>query len=146
MEFCKRLNLYKILSLAYIVFIPLISSASAQVLPSSADAGRIVNEERNILPEEPKDGQFAIPNAPYSSPVPESAKNINFTLNEVIIEGMTVFNTSQTEKIYVQYLNTKVSLSVAWEIADAITKLYRDAGYFLSRAYVPGQSVKRMAK
>ncbi len=52
------------------------------------------------------------------------------------------FPTSTLEKIYQPYLHKKISLGDLQLITHDITVKYRDAGYVLSRAILPAQTVK----
>ncbi|MFN7881700.1 MAG: POTRA domain-containing protein, partial [bacterium] len=45
-------------------------------------------------------------------------------------------------KLYETQLGQKVSLDLVWELANRITEKYRNAGYFLSRAFVPTQKIE----
>ncbi|MGB4191197.1 MAG: ShlB/FhaC/HecB family hemolysin secretion/activation protein [Rickettsiales bacterium] len=118
-----------------------LSSYAAPVLPSSADAGRLISEEK-ISPFENSDKEVFIPKSVVLKEMPEAVKNIKFILKEVKIEGMTVFTTDAIKDIYIKDLNQEVSLAIAWEIANKITTRYRNEGYFLSRAYIPEQKIK----
>jgi len=122
------------------IYVPV--NSFSQVVPGSVDAGRIIKYKKNIFPTEKQDISFSIPNVAYLSAVPDSAKNMYFTLKGVNIEGITVFNKDKIKPIYVEYLNKEVPLSVVWTIVDLITKFYRNEGYFLSRAYIPEQNIK----
>jgi hemolysin activation/secretion protein len=55
---------------------------------------------------------------------------------------MTAYTSEQMSDTYAKYIGNEVALSSAWTIVDAITKRYRDNGYFLCRAYVPMQNIK----
>jgi hemolysin activation/secretion protein len=118
-------------------------SVAAQGLPGPADVGRIQPEEKIIVPEPGDESQVAIPqeNIPLV-PAPEAAKAIHFVLRNVTIEGGTALSTADMADLYTPYLGQEVTLDIAWSIAAGITNRYRNAGYFLSRAYVPQQQVR----
>lgn len=117
-------------------------AAPPTTLPGPADPGRIKSEERIPQFEREDDGSVAIPEGAPLVAAPESAKKIKLVLKEVSIEGATVFSQDELKDIYAGYIGKEVTLDVAWQIAGGITERYRANGYFLSRAYVPGQSVK----
>lgn len=118
------------------------ATSFAATVPGSTDAGRVLQDEQNKLKSETKETKFAAPKASPVTKIPESIKAISFELKAVNIEGMSVFQNGEFESLYANELNKQVSLAIAWTIADEITKKYRDAGYFLSRAYVPEQKIK----
>jgi hemolysin activation/secretion protein len=65
-----------------------------------------------------------------------------FVLTAVTIRGSTVFTPEDFAPLYQSYLIRSVSVSELVAIAEAITEKYRTAGYFLSRAIIPAQSVE----
>ncbi|MFO1186122.1 MAG: ShlB/FhaC/HecB family hemolysin secretion/activation protein [Alphaproteobacteria bacterium] len=73
----------------------------------------------------------------FSQPVQGEVKS--FVLAAVVIEGATVFEPKDLASAYEPYLARAVSLTDVAQIADAITRKYRAAGYFLSRAAIPQQ-------
>lgn len=115
-------------------------SALAQVIPGSADIGRIKPEER-LLPY-PEDTQPAPTIPQESNAAPVGVEEIHFVLSGVHIEKMNAIRIEEVKPFYQSHIGEEISLKVAWEIAEEITKLYRRQGYFLSRAYVPAQSIK----
>jgi hemolysin activation/secretion protein len=120
----------------------LTSAAMAESLPGPADAARIKPIEGFMLPDYSKDPQVNLPTVFPQEPVPDAAKTIHLTLKSVTILGATAFKVEQLQDIYAPYVDKDVTLDTAWTIAAAITERYRNAGYFLSRAFVPQQSIK----
>ncbi|HEV2043410.1 MAG TPA: POTRA domain-containing protein, partial [Sphingomicrobium sp.] len=64
-----------------------------------------------------------------------------FTLGAVHIEGATVFTPASLSPYFEPYLATEVDEKILTDIAGKITDHYRRAGYLLSYAIVPPQSV-----
>ncbi len=128
---------------ATISLLALSTAAHAQVvnIPGSADAGRI-NPKENLPELKGKEDKIELPKAEPAAQAPEGAKKVHFTLKEVEIKGSTVFTNEQLAEIYQPYIGKETTMDVAWEIAAKITDKYHNAGYFLSRAYVPEQFVK----
>jgi hemolysin activation/secretion protein len=118
------------------------SAALAQVLPGPADAGRIKPEQKMIVPDHSQNQNATMPTLTPTVPIPEGAKSVHFTFNSVSIEGMTAFTREQMADIYAPYIGKDITLDIAYIMASAITERYRHAGYFLSLAYVPDQSIK----
>ncbi|HUI19199.1 MAG TPA: POTRA domain-containing protein [Alphaproteobacteria bacterium] len=118
----------------------LASQAAAQPaiqIPSQVEPGRI-----RPLPEVPP-----IPNldfhieTPRKSPVPLAVEEVAFELKGIEIVGATVFAPDSFRALYEKYLGKTVHLSDIITVADEIEAQYRKAGFVLSRAYVPPQSV-----
>ena len=114
---------------------------SQQTIPGSADAGRIEAVPEDILPPRERP-QIVIPRGSTpETPVPEGASDLTFTLEGVNIVGMTAFTEEDMADIYAPFMDEEIPLSRIWEFAGRITERYQQAGYFLSRAYVPAQEV-----
>tara|TARA_R110002050_G_scaffold44262_1_gene105500 strand:+ start:1629 stop:3365 length:1737 start_codon:yes stop_codon:yes gene_type:complete len=65
-----------------------------------------------------------------------------FVLKSIVSVGNKVFESSDFDILYKPYIGQKVKLSDMKKIAVEITKKYRKAGYFLSYAGVPAQTIK----
>ncbi len=114
------------------------AAAYAQV-PSTAEPGRI--EERfkqPLIPQSVPEIQIPGPEAPL--PTNEAAK-IHFQLQAVVIEGATVFTDADLAPLYQPLVGTDVSLAQMFELRDAITAKYRQAGFVLSQAIIPPQKI-----
>jgi hemolysin activation/secretion protein len=110
------------------------SSAYSQTAPGSI--------ERTIPKFEvtPTDKQ---PRATTSTPLPEGGGQVSgrFILGAVNVEGATVFSSEQLAASFEPYLASQVGQVELEKIAADITERYRRAGYLLSYAVVPQQSV-----
>jgi hemolysin activation/secretion protein len=72
---------------------------------------------------------------------PEGADNVTFTLRKVSITGNTVYNAGELRDIYTRQLGEDITLADLYGIAADITRKYRNAGYVLTQALVPPQSI-----
>lgn len=97
-------------------------------------------EHHQQAPTEPSP-EVQTPAAP-AEVAPQPPEELRTVLGAVVIEGATVFTPQQLAATYKKYLARKIGFEQVQEIAAAITKMYRDAGYFLSRARVPPQLPK----
>lgn len=111
------------------------------VVPGPADAGRIKPEERLPGLDRSQDDKVAVPSIARTVTIPKEARSVHFVLKEVRIEGARVFTPQSLRDIYAPYLGRDITLDVAYIITGAIDERYRQAGYFLSRAYVPAQEI-----
>ncbi len=64
-----------------------------------------------------------------------------FTLDSIDIEGATAIPPQDIAAAYQNYLGRSVSISDLSAISQAITELYRSAGFSLSRAIIPPQDI-----
>lgn len=75
--------------------------------------------------------------------VPEEGEtDARFILSAVAFVGVETLTAEELAATYEEYLGRTISTADAAEIANRITKVYRDAGYVLSRAFVPPQLVE----
>jgi hemolysin activation/secretion protein len=135
---------YTILSLSLCLSIGLSSAAGAvdvPDIPGSADVGRIKPEQKLPTIDQTKGGSINIPSSVPTVEIPEGAKGIKFELKNVRIEGATAFTPEQLQDIYTPYIGRTITLDVAYIMAGAMTERYRNAGYFLSLAYIPPQKI-----
>ena len=110
-----------------------------------------------VTPEKPKaaspklmrvasQGQ-SVETVPPTTEGPEGKKSSSvrtegFVLSGITFHGVTAFSLSSLAKDYDSYLATRISVQDMAAIAQAVTKKYRDAGYFLTRAIVPEQKTR----
>jgi hemolysin activation/secretion protein len=85
--------------------------------------------------------------APLTMPEPPAAQTtaseLHFVLSGVVIEGNTVFDNAALAPAYEDDLAQDIDFDAITRILDRITARYRAAGYFLSRAVAPPQSLER---
>ena len=74
--------------------------------------------------------------------MPANAENIKFTLNQIIFDGVGVYNESDVRPLYADKLGTKVSLAEVYGIASAMTNKYRNDGYILTQVIIPPQTIE----
>lgn len=136
----KKINIHMLLiATSSLLFA---SNSGAQSLPAeipgSADPARInqrmqqsiENKEQEIVPPKPSDSSTEIPIAQEG-----------FILKEVKITGMSIFTQSDLQPLLDEYINRKTDLNVLNHLAKRITSLYRQEGYFISRAVIPEQEI-----
>ncbi|MGI8500253.1 MAG: ShlB/FhaC/HecB family hemolysin secretion/activation protein [Hassallia sp.] len=85
------------------------------------------------LPETPLDETPVIP--PSSEPRPEIPGSI--TVKKFEFEGNTAFNDEKLRKITDEFTNTPITFARLLQVEAVITKLYTDAGYINSGAFIP---------
>ncbi|GJL85744.1 MAG: hypothetical protein DHS20C02_15190 [Micavibrio sp.] len=119
------------------------SPAQAQVENATgiADPGRIGNtlQEREVTPDvspriEVKDQ--------IVQKAPPGAENINLTLKNIQLEGVTAYSSNQLAPAYQDQLGQTVSLADVYAIAAALTNKYRNDGYILTQVIVPPQTIE----
>ena len=122
---------------ASFVFAP--QSLAQTRVPSSADPSRI--EKRFEQPRVPRSREEPlIPESEQPLP-PEEAEKISFTLRDIELIDVTVYEPAELRPLYESRLNQPSSLSVVYEIADEIAAKYRNDGYVLVQVFPPAQDV-----
>jgi hemolysin activation/secretion protein len=76
------------------------------------------------------------------SAVPAGAEKISFLLRRVELTGNTIFSNAELEAIFKPYLNHTITLAKFFALTQAVTDKYQKAGYFLSKAIIPPQSIE----
>lgn len=118
------------------------ASAQQQPLPPAAQPVPLQREQ--IAPPPSLRQQEGVPltvQPGIAGSVPPGARQVEVPLNGIILEGMTAYRPEQFAVLWQDELGKKVSLARVFEIAALVERQYRADGYFLSRAYVPEQSV-----
>ena len=107
----------------------------------SIDPGEIERRIEQLRPPEP-DRPVPEVGAPVTAPEVEAEPPVSFVLTAVIVEGATAIDAEALSPLYEAFLARTVGRAELEEIATRLTRAYTDAGYFLSRAIVPPQSVE----
>lgn len=117
------------------------AAALAQALPRTLPGAVEPGRERP-QPAPPPEGSFDFTiESPRRSPVPRAIDELRFQLVDVTIVGATVFPPETFKPLYEPLIGQQVGLSDILGIADQIEAKYRQAGYLITRAYVPPQRV-----
>lgn len=113
--------------------------AAAQETSSTNDPGQIERRIREReLPRPPAPAEISPPRQP--APVAE-VPPLRFVLAGVAITGATAFDPAEFAPLYEEFLAREISTEEIEAILARITTLYRDRGYFLSRAVAPAQDI-----
>lgn len=98
-----------------------------------------------------------VPQVPLSNPDPslltpprvnqqaftsDTNDQVTFTLKDVIIEGSSVFPAEDLKAIFTPLLSGDITLKQLRDSISIIETRYMEAGYFLSRAYLPPQTLE----
>ena len=73
---------------------------------------------------------------------PDEMRKVNFLLQRMVIKGSTIYGKRQFSRLFRKYLHRRVNLTQVYSIAQAITNMYRNDGYILSKAVVPPQKIE----
>lgn len=79
---------------------------------------------------------------PPPTPAPPVGGGLRFVLEGVIIEGSTLYPEERLLAPFQPLMGKPVTISDVWRVAREIEKLYREDGWFLTRAIVPAQTVR----
>lgn len=119
-----------------------VNPVAAQSLPPSAGAERTIRQPeapaRTLLP--PGRDLVAVP--PSAPPPVAEIPPGSFVLENVIVEGSTVYSQDELTASYAELLNREIPYAEVYGIANRITARYHADGYALSQALVPGQTLE----
>jgi hemolysin activation/secretion protein len=117
----------------------------APLIPPSADTTRLQSEREKPRPEipQPVPGLSIEQPAVPAQTIPKNADKVTFKLQNIQLEGVTAYKPQEFLDLWKEDVGKTIPLSRVYEIAALITARYRDDGYFLSRAYVPAQSIDK---
>lgn len=122
-----------------VIWFTSVLACNAQVVPPSADPGQV--PQRFEPPSQPK----ALPRTEDiilpSTLAPNNAAQINLTVARFEITRATVFSGDELADLTDPLIGKPISLSEIYALAARITARYGEAGYVLSRAVVPPQSL-----
>jgi hemolysin activation/secretion protein len=120
----------------------LLAVAAALLAPQAVRAADDSQRLEERLPTAAKPGDEAAP-APALAPATQAdlASFPEFTLRTVDIEGVTAFPKPDALACTEGLVGKTVSAIEIVELTQCITRLYRERGFFLSRAVVPQQEV-----
>jgi len=76
------------------------------------------------------------------TPIKKSLDDLQFNVNEVDFDGNAVFTDAALQEYFATYINRPVSLPELNEVVETIEDKYKQAGYFLSRVYIPPQTLE----
>ncbi len=79
---------------------------------------------------------------PEKAPVSKAVDEIEFTIKQIKVEGVTQYPPEQIKKIFAPLEGKRVSLEALRKAADQLESRYRADGFFLVRVFVPPQQVK----
>lgn len=79
---------------------------------------------------------------PLRGAVPPGAELIRMTLQELVIEGATIYSDEELKSVYGDLLGVEISVLRLFQIAEEIQEKYRNAGYLLTRVIVPAQMAR----
>jgi hemolysin activation/secretion protein len=113
--------------------------AQAQ-LPTPADPSRI---EERVAPTRPAPRRPAPPQIQQPAPptVPEALKGLRVTLHEIRFDGASAIPLQRLNAGARRYLGREITGAEIFELAQALTVLYRSEGYLLSQVIVPPQTL-----
>ncbi|MDY7012378.1 MAG: ShlB/FhaC/HecB family hemolysin secretion/activation protein [Cyanobacteriota bacterium] len=91
-------------------------------------------------PQPPSEPLLPTPSPPTPAPSP-SPGDVRFEIRQIEIVGSTIFSQEQLQAQVREFIDKTVNYDELLQIRTAITRLYTDAGYINSGAFLPPQDV-----
>jgi hemolysin activation/secretion protein len=115
--------------------------AAAVNLGGTLDAHRL--QQQMAPPSTPPTmGENYVPELREAEPDTPPPVQDGFVLAGITVTGSTVFTPDELAQTYRGSIGKDADLSTIQTIAGAMTRMYRERGYFLSRALVPAQDIE----
>ena len=99
-------------------------------------------EERFKRQAQPKAKKIPVREDNLKPMFPDELWKVKFTLQKMVIKGSTLYSKRRFSKLFRKYMKKNISLGHIYRIAQAITNMYRNDGYILSKAVVPPQQIE----
>lgn len=129
--------------LSLVLSLAAIAPAMAQIrptIPGAVEPGRQIERVQPPSAVPQADLEFSIP-TPRRTTEPQASDDLKFTVQDIAIEGNTLFDTAALAPLIASVLGREITVRDLMAVADAIEGKYRAAGYVLTRAIVPPQRV-----
>lgn len=108
----------------------------------SSEAGIV---GRNIIKSPPPTTVQAMPSVqptpPQTPAISAEAAKYSFVLKGVHLEGNSVYSNDELQSLFKPYLNHEITVAKLQGLVQDITNKYQEAGYFLSKAFLPPQEI-----
>lgn len=109
-------------------------------IPGAVEPGRQIERLQPPAAVPQADLEFSIP-TPRRTTEPQASDDLKFTIQDVVIEGNTLFDKAALAPLIAPVLGREITVRDLTAVADAIEAKYRADGYVLTRAIVPPQRV-----
>lgn len=122
----------------------LLCLASAAVLPcwaQPAPAARLPQDTSREPQPAARDAALLIDRDRFAEQAPAGADAVRFRLQGIDLSGNLSLPTARFEDLWADLVGRDVTLAQVFHIAARISAIYRDAGYVLSQALVPQQTI-----
>jgi hemolysin activation/secretion protein len=106
------------------------------------DAGTLLETVKPIPPLPPRAIGELIKGAPDARPALAPDAGLRLRLANVRFSGVTVMPLPALQNLVRPDIGRELSFTDLDALAGRVTKLYRDRGYFIARAYLPQQEIK----
>lgn len=124
------------------MFVMSFDAAMALNIPSAADPGRLERElEAPALPKSEPGTEEARPSQGDSIVAPQGAEKLHFVLQEIVLEGMHHYPTEVVLADYRDWVGTTITLKQIYDVANAISRRYRNDGYAFVTVSIPHQEI-----
>lgn len=117
------------------LWVGFVLSASAQTAVQDIETRVNADQGRTAAPLAKTEIQFT------SQRPPTNSDEIVFQLNDIVLEGASLFDSDSLKAPFADELGTEVSLRRIYEMAGLVQGLYRDADYIFTRVVVPAQEI-----
>ncbi len=119
--------------------ITLSTLASSILLGATPNIGDIERQVQSPKIEKEKPALPSIESGEYKTPMIDSGKTLY--IKSFTFSGNLHIDNDELQKLAKEYENKDLTFTQLNELTSKITKLYREKGYFVARAYLPTQDI-----
>ncbi len=118
-----------------------VSPAVAQSLPGSVEPGRALDALKPRMEINAKPSALSTKSDAIAGAAPENSENLNFTFQELIVRGSTVYSNAELASVVGGKAGAAATVADIFKWAAHLTAKYRNDGYILSQVVVPAQEI-----
>lgn len=115
--------------------------ALLSALAAAGVQGQVIERQVTPPPEPRSRAEVLIPEIAPRSHMPPDVAGIKFTLTQVTVEGASSLDPQAVQRTYADWIGKEITVAQVYDIANTITRLYRDRGYVLTTVTVPPQRI-----
>jgi hemolysin activation/secretion protein len=124
---------------------------ASSVPPADANAGVLLNQNREILreqeisrelSEEQKQSRRGM-EAPQTKPLESEESEVTFRLNDLILNESLILSKAEITAIRNKYIGKDITVKELYEMVNAMNRAYKRKGYIVCRAILPPQDISK---
>ena len=113
-----------------------------QVAQLRPDAGQLLEQQRERLPEPARSDKQVLPREEQPRPAMRGSASLKVTVKQFRISGNRIYSEADLQPALKDSVGKELDFEGLLEAANTVRAYYRANGYFLAQAYLPAQQIK----